>query len=164
MVTCPLGRMQQVVLGTAARTMTTTTMAATMLMLSAMMVMMITDTSSYSSIASANHAQSRAARSAMLRQRGLMGTVLDASFPGDAEDDDLVSDAPVAPVDDPEEADGSGAVYADVRDGSDGNEIIRLNDDPAMAYVATGRVYDVQRQGTLTADKTKTRNYEFPVF
>eukprot|EP00960_Hanusia_phi_P063932 765632-Hanusia_phi.AAC.3 len=142
----------------------TTMMAATMVLLSVMLLTMVIDMASYRQDINADRALRARSRSAGLRQRGVIGVVLDASFPGDEEDADLVSDAPVAPVDDSEDADGSGAVYADVRDGSDGNEIIGLNDDPAMAYVATGRVYDVQRQGTLSAEKTKTRNYEFPVF
>jgi hypothetical protein len=67
----------------------------------------------------------------------------------------------VGPLEDPSIGGGE---YSAMGDGDDDDAIQAGGDNPAMDHVATGRVFEVQRQGMLDPQHTKHRNYEFPVF
>ena len=77
--------------------------------------------------------------------RGVAPVALSAFFPGDDYLTDLQDDQQVAPLEDPSMPNGDGE-YIGMGDGEDDDEIQNLSDNPAMTHVATGRVFEVQRQ------------------
>jgi hypothetical protein len=73
---------------------------------------------------------------------------LSAFWPGDDYSTDLQDDQQVAPLEDPSMPSGEGE-YIAMGDGEDDDAIQTGGDNPAMQHVATGRVFDVQRQVQL---------------
>ena len=71
--------------------------------------------------------------------------VLSAFFPGDDYSSDMRDEEQVAPLEDPSMP-SEGGEYSAMGDGDDDDAIQGLYDNPAMAHVATGRVFEVQRQ------------------
>lgn len=87
--------------------------------------------------------------------RGLAPVALSAFFPGDDYSTDLQDDEQVAPLEDPSMPNGEGE-YIGMGDGEDDDEIQNLSDNPAMTHVATGRVFEVQRQVFVPCIQSQT--------